>query len=220
MELDDLKNIWEKQEAKLDQVWKLNAQLLKEANLDKAKSSIDKLRRITALTLAFYLTMTFIFLSFAILNWGTWYFVLSGSTLAIWAGILSVGSIQQLDLISKIDYSQAVSVLQLQLSKLKLVILRYVRIAQWILPFNLAFIIFTFKVLLGFDIIKHADPTWLLIQIIFSMCLLPLSYWFHRKLSPKNIDKKWVSSLLQGYGSRVNEALEFISRVEQFREHR
>jgi flavoprotein len=38
----------------------------------------------------------------------------------------------------------------------------------------------------------------------------------HRKLNPKNADKKWLNWLLQGSGSQVNEALEFLKEIDEF----
>jgi len=216
MDLDDLKQAWQKQEKQLKNSWQLNLELLRTINLDKAKSRMDSLTRITAITLAFYLGSALLFAFFAVQNMGKLQFVLSGGLLAFWSGLIATGSMQQLGLIAQIDYSEPIPVLQKKLETLKLVILKYLRLGVWILPFFMVFVVVGFKALLGIDIITVGDTKWLIVQAIISIAFIPLTIWLYKKLSPENIDKKWMNTLLKGAGSQISEALECIKKIEQF----
>ncbi|MGH1365154.1 MAG: hypothetical protein ACRBF0_16455 [Calditrichia bacterium] len=219
MDLDNLKQAWQKQEKQLQNSWKLNLELLRTINLDKAKSRMDSLTRITAITLVFYLGSALLFAFFAVQNIGKMQFVLSGGLLAFWASLIASGSMRQLGLIAQIDYSEPIPVLQKKLETLKLVILRYLRLGVWILPFYMAFVVIGFKVLLGIDIIAFGDTKWLIVQAMLSIAFIPLTIWLYKKLSPENINKEWVNTLLKGAGSQISDALECIKKIEQFEEN-
>jgi hypothetical protein len=219
MELDDLKDIWKQQEEKIDHQWQLNVKTLKQTNLDKAKSKLRSLSWVVSITLLFYLLMAMFFMIFGFRNLEIGYFALSGFVLSLWSLLVATGSIGQLRAIHKIDYTEPIPILQTKLEKLKLIILKYLQLAQWIFPFYLSFVIFWSKVLFDFDIVANAGNTWLLIQLIFSICLIPVSIWLHRKLRPENINKKWITTLMLGSGSQVSDAIAFIKRIEAFEKH-
>lgn len=215
--MEELKHIWKEQEKKIDRNWQLNVEMLRNTNLDKAKSKMNSLTWITAITLSFYLLMAMFFAIFAFKNLQTAHIAISGFVLTIWSLLIAVGAIKQLSAIQKIDYTEPIPILQKKLESLKLIILKYLQLAQWIIPLYLAFVVFWVKVLFNFDIIVNAGKTWLIVQLILSISLIPLSVWLHKKLSPKNISKKWVSSILKGAGSQVSEAIEFIKRIDEFK---
>lgn len=52
MNMEELKHIWKEQEKKIDRNWKLNVEMLRNTNLDKAESKINSLTWITAITLS------------------------------------------------------------------------------------------------------------------------------------------------------------------------
>jgi hypothetical protein len=216
MELEQLKQIWTKQEEKIDRNWQLNIEILRNTNLDKAKSKMNNLTWVTAITLSFYLLMALFFLIFTLKNSETLHFALSGGVLTIWSLLISTGAIKQLNLIQKIDYADPIPVLQKKLETLKLIILKYVRLAQWIIPLYLAFVVFWFKILFNFDIIANAGKNWLIVQVIISMLFIPLSIWIYQKLHPKNISKKWINTIMKGAGSQISDALDFIDHIERF----
>ena len=79
------------------------------------------------------------------------------------------GSIGQIILIIKIDYSKPVTTLQLQLERLKVYSLQTLRLLFLSIPFYFAYIIVGFKLLFKLDIYAHADSKWLLWNIILSI---------------------------------------------------
>ena len=135
MELSELKSTWLAYEKKLDRTWKLNLQLLRTTNLDKAKSKIKRLTWIVGTTLVFYLILSLFLLFFAIQHIMTPHMAAAGIVLTVWALAIAIGAMQQLALISRLDYAAPVTTLQKKLESLRLIILKYFRLAIWDIAF-------------------------------------------------------------------------------------
>ena len=155
---------------------------------------------------------------FSATYWGNWTLVVSGGILAVWSFIATASAIYQLQLIINLDYSKPVVQLQRKLMKLKTSIIKNLRLAGWVLPFYMAFVVVGFQVLFGVDIIREMESQVLIWNGIVSVLLVFVSLWIHEKLSPKNADKDWLNWLIRGSGSQVNEALEFLKEIDEFEE--
>jgi hypothetical protein len=109
-------------------------------------------------------------------------------------------------------------VLQLQkrLMRIKTAIIKNLQIGVWMFPFYMAFVVWISELFFGIDFIAITDTSALSWNFILSGLLIPVVWWMHRKLNPKNADKKWLNWLLQGSGSQVNEALEFLKEIDEF----
>ncbi|MTI20987.1 hypothetical protein E1176_08130 [Fulvivirga sp. RKSG066] len=216
MELEEIKSIWQSYEKKLDRNYQLNLELLRRTNLDKAKSKIRKLTWMTGITLAFYVMVTFFFVVFAIGNSSSIPIAASSGLLALWTLLISIAAVHELELISRLDYGAPVAELQKRLSHLKLVIIRYMRLAVWIFPLYMVFVVMFFKVIFGVDIVAVADTSWLLWQLPVMFLFALGALWAHKKLSPKNAEKPWMNKLLSGNGSQITEALIFLKEIDEF----
>lgn len=62
----------------------------------------------------------------------------------------------------------------------------------------------------------EADRGFLILNSILSALIIFFGSWNHNKLSSNNVDNEWLNCLLQGSGSRVNEALEFLKEIDEF----
>lgn len=216
MDLSHLQQTWNRFEQKLDQNRQLNLHLLRKVNLEKTKSKLSSLIWQQELTIIFYLMAGSWFIYFSAAHWGNWTSVFSGGILAVWSFIGTASAIYQLQLILNLDYSKPVIQLQKKLMTLKTSIIKNLRLAGWILPFYMAFVVVGFQVLFGVDIIREMEPHVLVWNGIFSVSLIFVSLWIHKKLSPINADKDWLNWLIQGSGSQVNEALEFLKEINEF----
>lgn len=212
----DLQQAWARHERKLDQNLKLNLELLRKVNLKSTRSKLRQLVWQNSLTAIFYVFAALYFINFAADHRPVWYFMLSGLALAGWSVAIAIAAIKQLRLILMIDYSGPVTELQKKLSYIKIVIIKNLRLAGWALPFHMAFMVVTLKILFGIDIIRNGDPDWLMWNGILAVGFFGVAIFFHRKLSPANVDKKWINWLIQGSGSQVGEALEFLKEIEKF----
>ncbi len=215
-ELEGIRELWLGFDQKLERNWKLNMELLKRGNLDKARSKMINLIWVKAIALAFYTSAMFFFLYFAISNWAVMHMAGAGFLLATWALSIIVASIHELDLISKIDFSEPVTASQKKLHQLRLTSIKYIRLGVWIAPLYFTFIILMFKLLWNIDIVAVGDSSWIQANIAFSILLVPAAIWAHRKLRAKNAEKKWMNRLLAGNGSQINGALSFIAEIKEF----
>lgn len=217
--LEDLKNTWAELDQKLDRNWKLNLELIRRTNLDKARKKIRSLIWVNALTLTFYLVATVLFVSFTIANLASIPLMVTGIVFGLWTLLICIAAVHEFELISKLDYSAPIPELQKKLSKIKLVIIRYLRLGVWIFPLYFGFIILFFKLLFGIDIVTHGDQNWIIGNLIFSVVVfVPLALWAHKKLSPVNAEKKWMNKLLRGNGSQITDALVLLDEIEEFEE--
>lgn len=216
MDLSNLQQTWNRLEDKLEKSNRLNLELLRKVNLDRAQNKLKGLVWQQAITIAFYLLAGSYFIHFSATHWENWHYVIAGGILAGWSFIASASAIHQLQLILTIDYSIPVLQLQKRLMSIKTAIIKNLRIAVWMLPFYMAFVVWISEVLFGIDFIAITDISALSWNFILSGLLIPVAWWMHRKLNPKNADKKWLNWLLQGSGSQVNEALEFLREIEEF----
>lgn len=216
MELTNLQQTWNRFEQKLDQNRRLNLKLLRKVSLDKAKSKMSGLIWQESIAIFFYTLAGLWFMYFSATHWDKWHYVVSGAILALWSFIASARAVHKLQLILSVDYSMPVLQLQKSLMNIKISIIKNLRMAGWLLPFNMAFIIVGFEVFWGIDLLTEAEPEFLLWNGILSIGLIFVAGWIHMKLNPKNADKDWLNWLIQGSGSQVNDALEFLNEIDEF----
>ncbi|NBC02254.1 MAG: hypothetical protein GVY20_00970 [Bacteroidetes bacterium] len=216
MDLSNLQQTWNRLEQKMDQNNRINLELLRKVNLDRAQNKLKSLVWQQAITIAFYLLAGSYFMYFTATHWGVWHYVASGSILAVWSFIATASAIYQLQLILNTNYSAPVLQLQKRLMNLKISIIKNLRLAGWVLPFYMAFLVVGFEILFGTDVIREADRSFLILNVILSILFVFVGSWIHNKLSPQNADKEWLNWLIQGSGSQVNEALEFLKEIDEF----
>ncbi len=216
MDLDRLQEIWQDQDKKLDRNWQLNLEVLRRSNLDKARNKIRSLTWMIGATLAFFALCAIGFAGFTVSHWDSPHVTAAGVVLTLWTVWISSGAMRQLGFIANIDYAAPIPVLQKQLQELRLIIVSYLQKGVWIFPFYMAFVIWFFQILFGIDIIEVGNRNWLIAQGFFSVILILPTLWAYRKLDRKNIDTKWMQTLLRGQGSQIADALGFIREIEAF----
>ena len=216
MDINYIQEIWKQHETALEESRELNLALLKEVKIDKAKSSLRSLLYLPISTLIFYTFVLFYCLGFIINNWAIWYFAFSGMGIAIFSLLFVILSIRQLTQILSIDYGTPIVELQKNISRIKSSIVDNLRIANWIIPCFPLLNIFFFKVFWNVDIVAYMSSNMVYIYGAIFIILVIVSIFFSKLLSQRNINKKWMSWLLQGGGSQIDEALTFLDEVKEF----
>ncbi len=208
---------WHAINQRLDRNWRLNLEVIRKANLDKARKKISSLIWVAGITVAFYLIAGSALMHFAYEHLASPLVAGSAVILTVWCIIVASGAIHELVLLGKIDYNRPILQLQKDLLEIKLTIIRYLRVVVWILPSSFVFIPIFFSVLFGVDITEHAPMDWIIWNLVICIFLFaPASYWLSRKLSPKNVDKKWMNKVLKGSGSQIDDAIVFLREIEEF----
>lgn len=216
MEDLSIQQIWKQNERLLEITRALNVTLLKEVKLDKAKSSLKSLLFLPVSTMVFFVIAASYAMCFAVLNWGTWYFMFSGAIVALFSIMLVVSSIKQLKQILSVNYNAPILKLQKEVSQIKLLVIHNLRIATWALPFGPFIGLFLIKALFDVDLVQLINFNMVVSFGVTTIVLEVLSLLFLRALRPKSINKNWLNWLLLGSGSQVNEALGFLSQIEEF----
>ncbi|HKK74510.1 MAG TPA: hypothetical protein VJ953_05530 [Saprospiraceae bacterium] len=213
-----IQELWKQQEALLEETRTFHAQVLREVKIDKARSSLRRFLLLPISTAVFFALLAGNAFYFAATHLEAWYFIFSGGIVGFFSVLLVVASVRQLYLILSLDYQAPIIRLQKQLSKLKVVVVDNLRIAAWSLPFSPFIGVFFFKTILGLDVVETLDSTAIL-SVGFSVVVLEvLSLLILRALRPQNTRKNWLNWLLQGNGSQVDEALDFLQQIEAFQQ--
>ena len=185
--------------------------------MEHTKSKIKRLLCLPVSTLLFCCFIICYATIFIISNFGTWYFVFSGIVILFFAIAFVFSSVHQLRIILSLDYQQPITILQRELSKLKLSVIYNLKIAAAVLPFSPFIGIFTIKAILNFDITEIISLRQVLIFAGITVILQLISLFFSAKLSAKNKDKNYMNWLLKANGSQINEAKSFLSEIEDFK---
>lgn len=219
MEEKDIKNIWKNYSSKLSSNLKINLSSLKERNMNNTAHELKKLKRKRIAEALIFTILAALLINFTIRNINTPQFILSGTILGIFTLIGLTGSLLQIGLIAKVDYSGPITTFQIQLEKLKTYSLQTFRLIILSVPFYFAYIVIGFKVLLNWDIYAYSNSSWLLWNLILSIVFVPLSIWLYKSLSYDS-KKNWVKRMiLDNGGKQIHSAIQFINEIEAFRKN-
>jgi len=220
MDLQQLQNMWNEHEKKLDKSLQLNMQLLRKINFDKAGF---RMRWLFAIKLAEVVFIVFV-LSY-LLGFTIKYF--SDPKLSIPAVIIDMAiiayfilDIRILSIIYQLQLknnNEAITPLQKQTAKLKYLIAASLKYALFLIPFYPLLMILIGKVLGNIDFFSPQHKTYLLSNIVVGVLLLPLVIWLFKELSQKEITRDWVKNILSGSGwHQANDAENFLTEIDEF----
>lgn len=217
MELHELQQAWQQYDRKLDRHIKLNQQVLQEINRNKAQSRLRNLLIIRAIESVFFLGVMLILGNFMAQHWEHPPLLLSALVLNIFTIIGFSGSIGQIILIFRLDYSQPILAIQKKLKQIEAHLIQNLRLLLLSIPFYLAYLLIGFRALWGVDLYTHGNPTWWIAQIAFSVALIPVALWLYRKIHFRNMHIAWVRSFIYGAGGQsVEKALRLLGDLEEF----
>ena len=212
-----MQDSWKDYATRLMSDLNLNHSILNEAKLKSTRLTLRHLmyrRIIETITFAIMLSLL---LDFASNNYPIPQFVFSGAILALFCLVGFIGSIGQIILIIRLDYSKPVTTFQLQIEKLKAYSLQTLKLLLLSIPFYFAYIIIGFKAVFNFDIYSQSSINWLLWNLILSILFIPFSIWLYRKLNYKTKDS-WIKSLIADNGGKqISSAIQFINEIEELK---
>ncbi|MBC3846365.1 hypothetical protein H8K90_08240 [Winogradskyella echinorum] len=220
MEQLDIQKLWKQSEALLEENRTLNLALLKELKLSKAKSSLNRLLFLPISTLVFYIILGFYAIYFAVNHSEQWYFAFSGVVVTFFSFWFVIVALKQLYLILSIDYTEAVIKIQKTLAELKTSVIQNLRIAAWLLPFGPFIAVFFFKVIFNVDVMSLLNFNMLISFGISTVILEIISLFLLRALHPKRLSERWLNWLLQGNGSQVIKALQYLDAIQEFKKNK
>lgn len=214
----DLNSIWDRHGTNLQSELQLNYTTLKNTNFKSARLSLKRLLIRRCLEVLLFLIVTTLLINFIIANQEPQY-IISGFVLGLFTIIGALGSIWQLVLIIRLDYSKPVTLLLVQMEKLKIYSLQTLRLLILSFPFYFAYIIIGFKVLINFDIYSNADSPWLIWNVILSVILIPFSIYIYSQLRI-NTKRNWLKKFIADSGGKqIDAAFNFINEIAAYKKN-
>jgi hypothetical protein len=219
MELDELKDLWSEYDRKLDKSLRLNRQLLRQLNLDKARSKLRKLMVIKILELAIQFVTVGFLIYYAVRSIERWMFLFLAIVLIGFVLACTLLSFRQINIILqlKLGYSDAIAPMQKKLEKLKILVVQYVKMSYLAFPISPLFSVLGADIWFNYDFFLHGGQEFWTIMILLSIASIPFISWIHYQLSQKEIKPFWVKNFLDGSGwSQITHANNFLKEIDNF----
>lgn len=217
MELQELKNIWQAYDTKLEKSMKLNLHCFELLQSHKVRSKLRSLLILRIIEIIMHLFVLRWLGNFLYTHFFEWQFAVAAALLMLFFMIAAINCIKQVVLIKQIDYSENITDIQTKLNSLHAHVVDYIRLTFLVLPTYMAYPIVAFKALGNFDI-TQINHKWWMAQLIFSALMIPASIWLYRQVSYKNMHKKWVSFILKNsVGKSVTDAMAFTKEIDEFK---
>lgn len=217
MEEKDFRNIWTKHNSNLETKLEVDFASLKNAKFKSTRAQLQYLTIRRSLEVLTFLLVTALLLSFIVNNNSEPQYVVSGAILTLFSFVGVVGNSRQLLLISRLDYTKPVTDFLVDLERLKIYSLQTLRLILLSTPFYFTYIVIGFKVLFNYDIYRNANAGWLIMNLVFSMLLVPLSIYVVKQLSV-TAKRNWVKRMLADNGGKqIDSAIQFINEIVAYK---
>ena len=216
MNLENLKDIWEKQDEAANTSIDINQPLLFSIAVNQ---QMEKMRN---MKIARIVESVFFFIIIVSL----WQYIVSDftfSALTISAMILNVfaiigfaGNIGQIVLISQFDFSAPVKDLQKNMYSICSHQLQVTRLVLLSVPFYMSYTFLGFDVLFSVDLYQYLSEQMVMFYAVSTAVLFIITVWLLSKLTYKNITTPWVKWTM-GYivGEQLIDMAEFINNAER-----
>ena len=224
MKTQELKELWNKYDQKLEQSWSLNLKLIKEMNLQKTKNSMNKFTMLKGLSLVVQLAVVYVLVNFLIDNYQNMALAIQAGLLLILTYIALIWNCYQIGLIIMIKYSDPIITIQKKIEKLKIQKLTYnkfIFIASYPYIFLMAFTILHITPAIVFS--AQFPTAWLLINSIITILWLPFCYWLIKKYNNQNIPSAFWKKLSnestltpESVSKNLTNSLSFLSEIREF----
>ncbi len=214
MNLDDLKNTWKEQDEMLDETVEINSTMLANVKLNR---QLEKLRQMSFFrkveSVIFFIIITSLW-QYIVTDISFSAPIVSAFILNIFAIIGLAGNIGQIVLISKIDYSNPVNVLQNDILAVCSHKLQLTKLLILSVPFYMAYVFLGFDVLFGVDLFQHLEQQMILFYSVTSALLFLLTAWFLVKLNYRHIDTIWIKNTVRLIvGDRLIDLAQFVNNM-------
>ncbi len=185
-DLDELRDKWIEHDRKLDAILRVNERLLAAPRLNRARSAMRGLGALLAAEALIQLAVVVVLGNFVAEHWTQPRFALPAAAVdAIAIGLL-IALVRQAVLAFGIDYGKPVTILQKDLSALRILRIRYI---QWILLTAVAvwvpLLIVTMKGLFDLDAYVLFGTAYLAANLLLGLALVPLGIWAARRFGPR-----------------------------------
>ncbi|MBD0401828.1 hypothetical protein [Flammeovirga sp. EKP202] len=217
MEDIELKKIMEAYDSKLDKVLQVNDSAVDELQMDKPQKSRNKIIRSRIIEVISFSLLVLFSGWYIANNWGQTHLVISGIIVHLFTLVALIGSIGQVVLLQKIDFSKPIVEIRKKIELVNAHGLLFMKLVFLSAPVWWAYAIVGIDLFLGFDLFPHLDLDFVQRYLIFNFLLIIPLLWIFNKLSYKNLHIKWVRKTIKLFtGTKTMKALEAINNIEEF----
>ena len=210
IDLDEMREKWAEHDRKLDTSIRLNRQILKTLQVNKARWALRRMAVILILGAIATLAVIVPLGAFIYANISAPRFALPAAALDLIAIAFLVAQIAQAAIALQIDYSRPVAAIQKRLETLRIVRIRYIQgifLAAALVWTPL--LIVSFKGFFGLDAYSLFPGAWLAGNALFGLAVIPLLIWFFSKFGSER-----VMDNLAGYNLKA--ARGFLATLAEF----
>jgi len=220
MEIEELKELWVRNEGRLDASMRLNTLLLTQTNLQRAAGSLRRVSRGAVAETGINAIALVLLGSFAADHSGELRCLAPAVALGIYAIALLAVGVRQLVAIASIDYDEPVVVIQKRLEELRV---QRIRTTLWTLLFAplmwVPLLIVALRGIFGADLYAAADAGWLVANAVFGVALIPLAIFAARRYGGRVERFAVVRALADDVAGRsLVRALDAVDAIRRFEE--
>jgi hypothetical protein len=219
MGMDTFQQKWAEQDRKLDLSIHLNRQLLMASNMTRVQSPLRRFAFFQLLEALLGAAVTLMTGQFIYAHWHEPRFVVPAMVLHIWVIANVAAAVRQAVMALQIDHAKPIASIQKQLESLRVLRIWVIRwdlltgqIVWWI-----PFLIVAFKSFAGVDVYQVCGETFLAVNVLFGLALIPLAIWVSRKFGERMGRSAIVKGLVTAIaGYNLNAAIRSLGAVSEF----
>jgi len=218
VEMDELRKIWAEYDRKLDTNIRLSRQLLKAANLKRARSALQRLAIFLALESVVQLAVVIALGNFIYEHISMLRFALPAAALDVLAIADLIAMGQEIARALQIDYDKPITTIQKQLEDLRVLRIRHIQgiFLMAILAWTLLLIV-ALKGFLGLDVYRLFGVTYVVANLLVGLAIIPLAIWLSRKFGGRLGRFPIIQRLTRGLaGYDLNAATGFLMALSEF----
>ncbi len=217
MEASELKKILEAYDNKLDKKLSLNVSSLKNINLGKSKQKTQTILIYRVIEIVCFGLLSLYLGQYIANNWSHTHLAISGIIVHVFTLIALVGSIGQVVLLQRIDFSKPIVDIRKKIELVNIHGLLFIKLIFLSAPIWWSYAIVAIDLFLNIDLYVHLDPDFVVRYLIINSLLIIPLVWFLNKLNYKNLHINWVKKTIGLFvGTKTMKALEFLNDIEEF----
>ncbi|MFY2558359.1 hypothetical protein ACN469_12065 [Corallococcus terminator] len=220
MELDDFQKCWQANDARLDEVIRLNRRLLRATELEGTRTAMGRLRWSLGFELVMGLVSMVALGAFIAANQREPRFVVPALLLHGVALVLTVVSGGQFLRVGSLDYSAPITQLQGGVESLRVSTVRTTQWVLWLSPLLWTpLLIVGLRGIVGVDAYRALGTGYLAANVLFGLVFLTLMVLGSRWLTKRPTGAAWLQRLAHAVaGTNLNVAREQLARLAAFEE--
>lgn len=211
MEDNELKNLWQAYDEKLQKTLDLNQKILDALQTDRVESKLDAFRRSHTIILGAGIVWILFLLFLWVNTLHNLYFTVSVGAIIGFNVYAVVAYARHLSMLSAIRVSDSITETQDRLARLQIDLSDVGRILFLQAPFYCTFWYTD-------ELVANAGPVFWGIQALIVGTFTTLAVFLYKNVNYRNLHKNWVRKFMDSFGgSKLRQATEFLHEIESFK---